>query len=98
MDLCHFDPEQAFVQSSLDEDVLMRLLPVCGDMPGEVVKLNCSLYGLIQASKSWHNHLLTDIHSLGFEQSPADECVMRLVEWGSVFIVRVVHVDDFFSV
>ena len=30
LDLCHFDAEQAFVQSSLEEDVFMRLPPGCG--------------------------------------------------------------------
>ena len=59
LDLCHFDAEQAFVQSSLEEDVFMRLPPGCGEMLGKIVRLNRSLYGLKQASRSWHNHLLT---------------------------------------
>ena len=98
MDLCHFDAEQAFVQSSLEEDVFMRLPPGCGEMSGKIVRLNRSLYGLKQASKSWHNHLLTHMKNFGFEQSPADACVMRLIESGSVSIVTVVHVDDIFAV
>ena len=97
LDLCHFDAEQAFVQSSL-EDVFMRLPPGCGEMSGKIVTLNRSLYGLKQASRSWHNHLLTHMKSLGFEQSPADACVMRLIESVSVSIVTVVHVDDIFAV
>ena len=36
--------------------------------------------------------------SLGFEQSPINACVMRLIESGSVSIVTVVHVDDIFAV
>ena len=36
--------------------------------------------------------------SLGFEQSPADACVMRLIESGSVSIVTVVHVNDILAV
>ena len=94
LDLCHFDAKQAFVQSSLEEDVFMQLPPSCGEMSGKVVRLNRSLYGLKQASRSWHNHLLTHMKSLGFEQRPADACVMRLIESGSVSIVTVVHVDD----
>ena len=94
MDLCHFDAEQAVVQSSLEEDFFMRLHPGCGEMSGKIVRLNRSLYGLKQASRSWHNHLLTHMKSLGFEQSPADACVMRLIESGSVSIVTV-HVDIF---
>ena len=67
-------------------------------MSGKVVRLNRSLYGLKQASRSWHNHLIAHMKSLGFEQSLADACVMRLVESGSVSIVAVVHVDDIFAV
>ena len=64
LDLCHFDAEQAFVQSNLDEDVFMRLPRGCGEMSGKVVRLNRSLYGLKQASRSWHNHLLSHMKSL----------------------------------
>ncbi|MEP3107990.1 MAG: reverse transcriptase domain-containing protein [Hyphomicrobiales bacterium] len=95
--LCHFDAEPAFVQSRLDEDISMRLPPGCDEMSGKVARLNRNLYGLKQASMSWHNHLLTHMNSLGFEQSPADACVMKLVESGSVSIVTVVHVDDTFD-
>ena len=38
------------------------------------------------------------MNSLGFEQSPANACFMRLVELGSVYIVIVVHVDKIFAV
>ena len=70
----------------LEEDVFMRLPPGCGEMSGKIVRLNLSLYGLKQASRSWHNHLLTHMKYLGFEQSPADACVMRLIESGSCLL------------
>ena len=54
LNLCHFDAEQAFVQSSLHEDVFMRLPQGCGEMSGKIVRLNRSLYGVKQASRSWH--------------------------------------------
>ena len=98
LDLCHFDAEQAFVQSSLEEDVFMRLPPGCGEMSGKIVGLNRSLYSLKQASRSWHNHCITYTKSLGFEQSLADACVLRLLESASVTIVTVVHVDGIFAV
>ena len=31
-DLCHFDEDQAFVQSDLEEDVFLRLPKRCGDL------------------------------------------------------------------
>ena len=46
LDLCHFDAEQAFVQSDLKEDAFMRLPKGYSDMSGKVVRLNRSLYGL----------------------------------------------------
>ena len=94
LDLCHFDAEQAFVQSKLDEDVYLRMPQGCGALSGKVVKLGRSLYGLKQASRTWHNHLVRGMRSLGFEQCAADACVMRLVEDGVVSMVVVAHVDD----
>ena len=52
LDLCHFDAEQAFVQSDLEDNVFMRLPQGCGDLSDKVVRLNRSLYGLNQASRS----------------------------------------------
>ena len=96
--MCHFDVEQAFVQSELDEDVLLRLPRGYGRLSGKVVRLNKSLYGLKQASWSWHAHLTACLKKLGFQQCLADACVFRLVEEGRVAIIAVVHVDDIFSV
>ena len=98
LDLCHFDAEQAFVQSKLDEDVYLRMPQGCGALSGKVVKLGRSLYGLKQASRTWHNHLVRGMRSLGFEQCAADACVMRLVEDGVVSMLVVVHVDDIFCI
>ena len=98
LDVCHFDVEQAFVQSKLDEDVFLRLPRGCGRLPGKVVRLNKSLYGLKQASRSWHAHLTTCLNTLGFQKYLAYACVFRLVEEGRIAIIAVVHVDDIFAV
>ena len=52
LDVCHFDVEQTFVQSKLDEDVFLRLPRGCGRLSGKIVQLNKSLYGLKQAFRS----------------------------------------------
>ena len=93
LDLCHFDVDQAFVQSDLEDDVFLRLPKGCGDLSGKVVRLNKSLYGLKQASRTWHAHLTTCLRRLGFEQCMTDVCVFRLIEDGRVAITAVVHVD-----
>ena len=46
LDLCHFDEEQAFVLSDLDEVVYIALPPGCGALSGKVMTLRRSLYGL----------------------------------------------------
>ena len=93
--LCHFDVDQAFVQSDLEEDVYLRLPKGCGDLSGKVVRLNKRLYGLKQASRTWHAHLTTRLKSLGFEQYV---CVFRLIEGGRAAITAVVYVDEIFVV
>ena len=67
LDVCHFDVEQAFAQSKLDEDVFLRLPGGGGRLSGKIVRLNKSLYGLKQASRSWHAHLNTCLKTLGFQ-------------------------------
>ena len=62
------------------------------------MRLNKSLYGLKQASRSRHAHLTTCLKTLGFQQRLEDACVFRLVEKGRVAIIAIVHVDDIFAV
>ena len=52
VDVCHFDVERAFVQPKLDEEFFLRLPKGCGSLSGKIVRLNKSLYGLKQASRS----------------------------------------------
>ena len=68
LDVCHFDLEQAFIQSKLDEDVFLRLPRGCGRLSGKIVRLNKSLYRLKQASRSWHAHVITCLKLPGFQQ------------------------------
>ena len=98
LDLCHFDIEQAFVQSDLEENVYMRLPQGCGRMSGKIVRPNKTLYGLKQASRQWHAHLIRCLLTFGFVQCLAGACVFRLMEVGRVVMTIVVHVDDIFAV
>ena len=79
LDLCHFDAEQAFIKSNLEE-VFMRMPQGCGEMSCKMVRLNGSLHGLKHASRSWHDLLSTHMKSLKFEQCPAHACVVHLIE------------------
>ena len=68
-DLCHFDVQQAFVQANLAEDVFMRMPQGRGSLSGKGMQLNKSIYGLKQASRSWHTHLTACLTKLGFQRA-----------------------------
>lgn len=80
LDLCHFDAKQSFMQYDLEEDDFIRSSRGCGRMSANVVRLEQTLHGLRQASRSWHSHFITRMKSYDFEQCLADTCVMRLIE------------------
>lgn len=73
-DLCHFDAEQLLVQLKSDYDVFFRLPCDCGELSGKAVKLERSLYGLRQASRTWDHHLMHGRECRGFGSCAADAC------------------------
>ena len=46
LDVCHFDVEEAFVQSKRDEDFFLRLPKGCGSLSDKIMRLNKILYRL----------------------------------------------------
>lgn len=94
VDLLHFDVDQAFVRSKLDEEVWFRLPDGCAEFSGKVVRLNMSLYGLKQASRQWNKTLTARLKKINFEQSLADPCLLRLIIGNELAGVVVIYVDD----
>ncbi|CAB1112508.1 unnamed protein product [Ectocarpus sp. CCAP 1310/34] len=94
LELLHLDIEQAFVQSKLDHEVFMKLPPGCDSMSGKIVRLNKSLYGLKQASRTFYKRLVSDLLRIGFEQSLSDPCVLRFMMGDEVMGIIAIHVDD----
>ena len=93
--LYHFDVKQAFVQAKLDTDVYIKLPCCCGERTGEVIKLDCALYGINQTGRQWSTVLCQtyeDEH--GMEQCRTDSCVYRKIVEGVVEMILVVNADD----
>ncbi|CAM9222988.1 unnamed protein product [Scytosiphon promiscuus] len=90
----HYNVENVFFRSKLREEVYARLPKSCGSLSGRVVKRVRSLYGLRQASRTWHHHLVRGMIGLGFEQCKVETCVFRMLEDGHIIMLLVVHVDD----
>jgi hypothetical protein len=72
------DFSNAFVQAELKEEVYVELPEMFqdeqnhGSKNGVVLKLNKSLYGLVQAPLSWYNHLQKGLNELDFKVSSLD--------------------------
>ncbi|TYK05426.1 gag/pol protein [Cucumis melo var. makuwa] len=58
-----------------------------------VCKLNRSIYGLKQASRSWNIKFDTTIKSYGFDQNVDEPCVYKKINKGKVAFL-VLYVDD----
>jgi hypothetical protein len=89
------DFSNAFVQAMLDPDEHIYVEPPKGfesaDDPDEpqVLKLNRSLYGLVQAPLYWGNHLKDVLEKQGLKQSASDPCMY----YGDGVVV-LTYVDD----
>ena len=88
------DFSNAFVQAELEEDVYINVPSHFQNDDGltskeAVLKLNKSLYGLVQAPMYWFNHLSSVLEQKGFKPSQHDSCLF----YGHGFII-LVYVDD----
>ncbi|KAK4388552.1 Retrovirus-related Pol polyprotein from transposon RE2 [Sesamum angolense] len=91
--LLQFDVNNAFLHGSLDEDVYMEPPQgFVGAAPGQVCKLQKSLYGLKQASRQWNLELRPNFWILG-SLSPLMHCLF-IKSSDSEFTALLVYVDD----
>ncbi|KAI3457783.1 hypothetical protein Pfo_014446, partial [Paulownia fortunei] len=71
------DVKTAFLNGNLDENIYM-MQPDGFIQKGQehkICKLNRSIYGLKQASRSWNIRFDQAIKSYGFDQNPDEPCV-----------------------
>nr|GEW44375.1 hypothetical protein [Tanacetum cinerariifolium] len=71
------DVKTAFLNGHLSEDIYM-VQPegfVDPKHPNKVCKPQCSIYGLIQASRSWNKRFDVEIKKIGFTLNPDEPCV-----------------------
>ena len=76
--LKHWDIKGAFLCSDIDKDIYLRLPPGYEPAPGMTAKLNRLLYGLRQASSSFHKLLEGWLLEYGFEPVGADRVTFKL--------------------
>ncbi|GKD80413.1 retrotransposon protein, putative, ty1-copia subclass, partial [Tanacetum coccineum] len=94
-EIWQMDVKTAFLNGHLSEDVYM-VQPegfVDPNHRNKVCKLQCSIYGLKQASRIWNKRFDEEIMKIGFTQNPDEPCVY-LKASGSNVAFLVLYVDD----
>ena len=86
--------KMTFLNENLSEDVYMTQLKGFTSKDGsKVCKLQESIYGLKQASRSWNIRFDETIKEFGFSQNHDEACVYKKVS-GSVVVFLVLYVYD----
>ncbi|GJY98287.1 retrotransposon protein, putative, ty1-copia subclass [Tanacetum coccineum] len=94
-EICQMDVKTAFLNGYLDEDIYM-VQPegfVDPNHPRKVCKLQISIYGLKQASRSWNKRFDEEIKRFGFAQNLDEPCVYQKAS-GSNVTFLILYVDD----
>jgi hypothetical protein len=89
------DVKTAFLNGNIDEELYMMQPEGFVDSKdaNKVCKLQCSIYGLKQASQSWNLHFDQVIKSFGFVPNSYEACVYKKVSGSSVTFL-VLYVDN----
>ncbi|GKA17883.1 retrotransposon protein, putative, ty1-copia subclass [Tanacetum coccineum] len=94
-EIWQMDVKTAFLNGYLDEDIYM-VQPegfVDPNHPRKVCKLQRSIYGLKQASRSWNKRFDEEIKMFGFTQNLDEPCVYQKAS-GSNVTFLILYVDD----
>ncbi|GKF11174.1 retrotransposon protein, putative, ty1-copia subclass [Tanacetum coccineum] len=89
------DVKHAFLNGHLSEDVYMVQPEGFMDPkhPNKVCKLQCFIYGLKQASRSWNKRFDVEIKKIGFTQRLDEPYVYLKASWSYV-VFLILYVDD----
>jgi hypothetical protein len=94
-EIWQMDVKTAFLNGNLLEDVYMTQPEgfVDPENSGKVCKLQRSIYGLKQASRSWNLRFDESVKEFGFIKNEDEPCVYQKVS-GSAIVFLVLYVDD----
>ncbi|KAK8573908.1 hypothetical protein V6N13_096839 [Hibiscus sabdariffa] len=94
-EIWQMDVKTAFLNGKLEEDVYMTQPEgfVTLENAGKVCKLQRSIYGLKQASRSWNLRFNDAIQEFGFIRNEDEPCVYKKFS-GSIVSFLILYVDD----
>ena len=85
----------AFLNENLEKEVYMTHPErfISSGRANQICKLNRSIYGLKQASRSWNIHFDETVKSFGFIKNMDELCVYKKTS-GSDVVFLILYVDD----
>ncbi|GJY31668.1 retrotransposon protein, putative, ty1-copia subclass [Tanacetum coccineum] len=94
-EIWQMDVKTAFLNGFLEEEIYMEQPEgfIDPNYPSKVCKLQRSMYGLKQASRSWNKRFDKEIKKFGFHQNLDEPCVYQKTS-GSNIIFLILYVDD----
>ena len=93
LELDQMDVSTTYLNGELEEELYLQPLEGVPIQPGYCWRLQCSLYGLKQASQTWNKTLDKWLGELGFTCLDAETCLYVLWKSGDICFL-VVYVDD----
>ena len=91
-EIWQMDVKTAFLNGFLEEELYMMQPEGFVDPKGanKVCKLQRSIYGLVQASRSWNKHFDSVIKAYSFIQTCGDACIYKKVSGSSTtFLISI---------
>ena len=94
-EIWQMDVKTAFLNGFLQEELYMMQPEgfIDPNDANKVCKLHRSIYGLVQASRSWNKHFDSVIKAYGFIQTFGEACIYKKVSGSSVAFL-ILYVDD----
>jgi hypothetical protein len=76
-EIAQYDVPQAFLKSAIDCDIFVYPPSSFSEFPGQLLKLNLSLYGAKQSAALWNKLIDEFLKGLGFSPSVMDPCLYK---------------------
>jgi hypothetical protein len=76
-EIAQYDVPQAFLKSIIDCDIFVYPPRNFIEFPGQLLKLNLSLYGAKQSAALWNKMIDEFLQGMGFSPSPMDPCLYK---------------------
>jgi hypothetical protein len=76
-EIAQYDVPQAFLKSKIDCVIFVYPPRNFAEFPGQLLKLNLSLYGAKQSAALWNKLIDAFLREIGFTPSPMDPCLYK---------------------